>query len=185
VIRRGRRLPRWLGLLILLSSLLRAAPAAAHGGIVWVDDNYGPYHVVVQTTPGLAERQVRFTIVVSEPDSGAAIADAQVQLHAVLSDTIGGPAPIDLTVPPEAGQPGFYDMPVDMPSYGNWQVSVAVRRAGATGTAVFALPLQPPPDAGSPLWWLALLPVLLGVLIFLYYWRVPAKPPDDDDALAE
>jgi hypothetical protein len=38
-------------LLALLIALAAPRPAAAHGGIVWVDDNYGAFHIVVLTIP--------------------------------------------------------------------------------------------------------------------------------------
>jgi YtkA-like protein len=131
-------------------------------------------------TPTGNDRETRFTILLSELNNGDPISDAQVNFRAVLSGTEGSAlAPVTLTVPPERGQPGFYDATLTLPRYGDWQVSVQVQRGSATGAATFVLPLQAPPDLTSPVWLFALLPILIGVgaAVFLYFWRVPGHVP--------
>jgi len=163
-----------VGLLLgLLIALVAPPPAAAHGGIVWVDDNYGAFHIVVQTIPTTNQHEWRFTVLVNEFDNGNPIADAQVQVRAMLTGTAD--SLVEVTAPPEAGQPGFYDVPIRTPQDGTWAVSVHVQRDGKTGTATFDMPVQSATDYGAAVWLLAALPILLAAGIFVYYWRQPPK----------
>ena len=175
-----------VGLLLgLLVALATPSPAAAHGGIVWVDDNYGAFHIVVQTIPTTNQHEWRFTVLVNEFDNGDPIADAQVQVRAVLTGSAD--SLVEVTAPPEAGQPGFYDVPIRTPQDGTWAVSVHVQRDGKTGTATFDMPVQSATDYGAAVWLLAALPILLAAGIFVYYWRQPPKaaPPLDPAAAIE
>jgi hypothetical protein len=179
--RRRARLFALLGLLGLCAAgVLPARPVAAHGGVVWIDDNYGNLHIVVSTTPTTTDREVRFTILINQYNYGDPISDAQVSFQAVLSGTAASAVPpLDVQVPPEAGQDGFYDYTTLMPRYGDWRVTVHVKHGADESGAAFTLPVQPPPDLGSPVWLLALLPVVIGAgaAIFLYFWRVPGRTP--------
>jgi hypothetical protein len=173
-------------LLGLLVALAAPRPAAAHGGIVWVDDNYGAFHIVVQTIPTTNQHEWRFTVLVNEFDNGDPIADAQVRVRAALTGTAD--SLVEVTAPPEAGQPGFYDVPIRTPQDGTWAVSVHVQRNGKEGTATFDMPVQTATDYGAAVWVLAALPILLALGIFVYYWRQPPKaavPPLDPAAAVE
>jgi hypothetical protein len=178
----GRGRPRALLLLAcLLAALAPPRAALAHGGQVWLDEDTGPFHVVVQTTPTDTERQVRFTVVVSQVDTADPVADATVRLSSALP---GGRAAPDFVIPPEPGQPGFYDGSLTFPDYGQWQVTVSIARPGAQGSGQFTLPLQKVAGFDSPIWLIALLPVLVGAGIFFYFWRTGPKPspePEDDE----
>lgn len=170
-------------LLALLIGLAAPRPAAAHGGIVWVDDNYGAFHIVVQTIPTTNQHEWRFTVLVNEFDNGDPIADAHVQVRAALTGTAD--SLVEVTAPPEAGQPGFYDVPIRTPRDGTWAITVHVERAGKEGTAAFDMPVQSATDYGAVVWLLAALPIVLAVGIFIYYWRRPPhEPPLLDPAAA-
>ena len=178
---RGAALILGLGILAGLFAARPAPPAAAHGGVVWIDDDYGALHLVVQTSSTLNDNQVRFTILLTGRDYGPPVTGAQVHLRAVISDTAAsGVAPLDLVVPPESGQDGYYDSTITVPRYGDWRVTVAVQRGTDTANAGFTLPVQPTPPISltSPAWWPALIPILLGLAtaVFLYFWRMPPKP---------
>ena len=151
---------------------------AAHGGSVWFDDAVGPYHAVVQTGATLDDRQVRLTLYVTDPASGDALTGLQVAVQGVVSGTLGTAADaLTLTVPAEAGQPGFYDSLLSLPRYGNWQMTFTLRGAAGAGSARFLLPAQAPPGLDSPLWWIALLPVAIAGAVLFYFWRVlPPEP---------
>ena len=179
---RARRHAALLLLACLIGAMAPPRAALAHGGQVWLDEDSGPFHLVVQTTPTDTERQVRFTIVVSQVDTADPVADAEVRLRSALP---GGRTAPDFVIPPEAGQPGFYDGSLTFPDYGQWQVTVSVQRAGGQGSGQFTLPLQKVAGFDSPIWLIALLPVLVGAAIFFYFWRAGPKPspePEDDDA---
>jgi hypothetical protein len=170
-------------LLALLIALAAPRPAAAHGGIVWVDDNYGAFHIVVQTIPTTNQHEWRFTVLVNEFDNGDPIADAHVQVRAALTGTAD--SLVEVTAPPEAGQPGFYDVPIRTPRDGTWAITVHVERAGKEGTAAFDMPVQSATDYGAVVWLLAALPIVLAVGIFVNYWRRPPhEPPLLDPAAA-
>lgn len=158
----------FLWLVLLLGT---GVPAAAHGGSVWMDEDDGPFHLIVQTQPTLIDKQLKFTVLVSRPDYGPMLPDAVVQLQGILS----GSAPVALAPPPEPGQDGYYDLPVTLPDYGNWAFTITVKRGAELGVGHFNLLFQPPSGAGPPLWLLALVPALLAAAIFIYYWRVPKK----------
>jgi hypothetical protein len=137
-----------------------ARPALAHGGVVTVDDIYAGCHLVVQATPTPDAGKVQLTIVISAPDSGAPIANALVEIAAVPA---GGGDRITLTVPPEAGQPGFYDATITLPALGDWQFTVRLREAGIEGTVPFTLTVQGPPP--SFVWIIGLVPGVLGLAL--------------------
>jgi hypothetical protein len=109
-----------------------------------------------------------------------------VRIQAVVSGTqASNVPPVDLSVPAEVGQPGFYDGSVQMPAYGTWAATLTVRGPAGSGTATFPLPYPAPPGLDSPLWWLAALPVLVAGAVLFYFWRVlPPAPPASEPAAA-
>ncbi len=160
------------------------SPVAAHGGSVWFDGAAGPYHAVLQTGATLDDRQVRLTIYVTDPATGDPLTGLQVAVQGVVAGTAGtGADALTLTVPAEAGQPGFYDSPLTLPRYGNWQITLTLQGAAGAGSTRFLLPAQAPPGLDSPLWWLALLPVAVAGAVLFYFWRV--LPPEPAAVLLE
>lgn len=137
-----------------------ARPAWAHGGVVTVDDLYAGCHLVVQATPAPETGQVRFTVVVTTPDSEAPIAAAVVEVEAVPA---GGGTALTWPLPAEAGQPGYYDALIALPALGEWQFTVRLRWAGQEGTAPFRLTIQGPPP--SIVWIIGLVPGVLGLAL--------------------
>ncbi len=167
-----------------LVGLFWPAPVAAHGGSVWFDGVAGPYHAVLQTGATLDDRQVRLTIYVTDPAGSDPLTGLQVAVQGVVSGTRGlGADALTLTVPAEAGQPGFYDSPLTLPRYGNWQITLTLQGTAGAGSARFLLPAQAPPGLDSPLWWLALLPVAVAGAVLFYFWRV--LPPEPAAVLLE
>jgi hypothetical protein len=156
---------------------------------VLFNDDVGPYHAVVQANPTEQERQVRFTIYVTDRATDAPLEGGAVRLQAVLAGAPGGAAGVDTSIPAEAGQPGFYDGPVQMSAYGDWTGILSVDGAEGNGKVAFPFPYPAPPGLDSPLWWLAALPVVVAGAVLFYFWRVlpPAAPdpaPDSEPAAA-
>ncbi len=168
-----------LGVLgVFVVTFLPARPVAAHGGSVWFDGEVGPYHAVVQTGATLDDRQVRLTIYVTDPATQDPLTGLQVAVQGVVSGTLGtGADALALTVPAESGQPGFYDSPMTLPRFGNWQITINVQGTAGAASGAFLLPAQAPPGLDSPLWWIALLPVAVAGAVLFYFWRVlPPEP---------
>ncbi|HUS14827.1 MAG TPA: hypothetical protein VM536_07385 [Chloroflexia bacterium] len=172
-----------LGLLLGLGDALPAR-ALAHGGIVTADGDFGPFHLVVQVTPTLETNQVRLTVVVSDPGSGEPISDAQVMASAAASAGGGGRITLPAgAVPAEAGQPGFYDGLLTLAGAALWQVTITVQRAGSEGATTFPVNLGSG-DFSPILWLAAVLPLVIGAAVVLYFWRASPRaggspaPPD-------
>jgi hypothetical protein len=127
---------------------------------VTVDGIYAGCHLVVQALPTPDSGQVQLSVMVSAAGSGALIVNALVEVEAV---PVGGGAAIALPVPPEPGQPGFYDATIALPTLGDWQFWVRLRRAGMKGTAPFSLTVQGPPNRAG--WIIGVVPGILGLAL--------------------
>ena len=182
---------RWLavGLAVLLAGAGAIQPAAAHGGQVRVDGDYGAYHIVAATGPGTKADDLVLTVVLSTPDTGngasiepvlGAVVTATFTLTGTASVTPTAPLTYPITTEPTLGEFGYYERIFPIPGEGTWLVTVAVGGSRGTGEARFPVTLTRPPAVLTNQWvqWgLLLLPILiaLGTLVYLWRGRPPAK----------
>jgi hypothetical protein len=183
---------RWLAVVlgVLLASAGAARPAAAHGGTVRVDGEYGAYHIIAATGPGTQAGDLVLTVVLSTPDTGG---DASIQpvLGATVTATFtltgtqaAAPAPALVIVPlptePTLGEFGYYEHIFPSPGDGTWLVTVQVSGQDGTGEARFPLTLQRPPAVLENQWvqWgVLIVPILIALGVLAYVWRGRGTPP--------
>jgi hypothetical protein len=171
-------------------ALLLASAAAAHGGTVRVDNDYGPYHLIVVTGPAAQASDLLFTVVVTKQRGEEVEAPPIVgaTVTATFQLTGGSAAPVVYPIPPEAvlADGGYYERTVTIPSDGAWQVTVAV--AGPDGLVEASFPVtkrSPPVPVEWVTWATIVVPVLVVIGVFFYLWRVqrpvPAEESFDDE----
>jgi hypothetical protein len=138
-----------------------AALCSAHVGSpdVWFEGNAGPYHIVVYVRlpgviPGIADVNVQL------PDDRPEQVTAMVNLY----DATGGLPPADVAHP-VAGSDRWYATRLWIMAPGSNSVTVAVKGAKGTGTAV--IPVAAVPSRRLPLYrWLGIVLGALGVFLF-------------------
>jgi hypothetical protein len=181
------------GLAALLIALLAGAglvpSAAAHGGQVQLDGDFGAYHIIAATGPGTNADDLVLTVVLSTPDTGngasiepvlGATVTATFTLTGTQVATPAAPLTVPLPTEPTLGEFGYYEHIFPMPGDGNWLVTVSVGGARGTGEASFPLTLRRPPAVLTNQWvqWgILLLPILIavGTLLYLRRTRPTAK----------
>src|SRR4051794_35977329 len=122
----------------LLLGLGLARPAAAHGGMVRVNGDYGPYHVVVATGPSAKAGDLVLTVILSTVDKGDGTAivpvlGAVVSATFTLTGTTQAPVTYALPTEPTLGEFGYYEHVVTVPGDGDWLVRLDV--SGPAGSA--------------------------------------------------
>ena len=164
--------------LVVLASFIGGTRTAAHSAItVRVNEDVGPYHLVVGTTPADQTGSLPLTVILTTPqDDPTQEAGATPVLGATITATfqLQDAAPWTVTVPPEANlaESGYYERWVTLASSGRWQITVAVQ--GPDGAATTSFPLiynLPPPDLSWALWVAIGLPLVVLVAIFLIVLR--------------
>jgi hypothetical protein len=164
---------------------LLASGAAAHGGTVRVDNDYGPYHLIVVTGPATQASDLLLTVVVTERRGEAVeappVVGATVTATFQLRDA--DTPPVAYTIPPEAvlADGGYYERAVTIPGDGAWQVTVAV--AGPQGPVEVSFPVTrrtPPVPVEWVTWATVVLPVLVVIGVFFYLWRVQRPAPESE-----
>ena len=164
--------------LVVLASFIWGTRSAAHSAItVRVNEDVGPYHLVVGTTPVDQTGGLPLTIIVTtaqndpaQQEAGTPVLGAAITATLQLQDA----APQVFTVPPEAGlaEFGYYERWVTLASPGRWQITVAVH--GPEGAVTTSFPLTynlPPPDLSWALWVAIGLPLVILIAIFLIILR--------------
>ncbi len=172
-----------VGLLItLLLGLGR--PAAAHGGTVRLDGDYGSYHVIAATGPGTKAGDLVLTVVLSTVDKGngtaiTPILGAVVSATFTLTGTTQAPVTYALPTEPTLGEFGYYEHIVTVPGDGDWLVRLDVTSPTGTASAQFPVTLRTPPAVlqnGWVQWAILLLPILAALAVLAYLWR-GRRPP--------
>jgi hypothetical protein len=164
----------------LAVSLVVPMRAHAHGGtVVALDEDTGPYHMVVVTGSTGVNRMV-MTIILTTRTTGDEVSQPVVgaQLRYVVTEVRSQSVAATSPVPPEPKleQSGYYETYITLPGERDANVSIDV--AGSLGTASANFPVK-----GQPGWlqwfnsygdWVISLSVLalMGVFIFL------SKRPD-------
>ncbi len=156
----------------LLATLAYAAPAQAHGGGApqLVATPSGPYQVYVWTNPNPPRAGVvHVTVALVEPATQRPVLDAAVQVAATPAS---GGQPVAVPATHEnAVIKTYYEADLALPAAGAWQFTVAHSDAAGSGSASFALDVQPAARNWRPV---ALGAVL--ALIALGAWLVLRKP---------
>ena len=170
-------------------ALLLGSGAAAHGGTVRLDNDYGPYHLIVVTGPSAQVTDLLLTVVVTkrrgEEVEAPPVVGATVTATFQLRDA--DTPPVAFPLPPEAvlADGGYYERAVTIPSDGAWQVTVVV--AGPEGPVEASFPLtrrSPPVPVEWITWGTIVLPVLVVIGVFFYLWRVQRPVLEDDSPAA-
>lgn len=153
-----------------------AAPASAHGGTVNVDEDLGPYHVVVASSAALATKELLLTVVLTGKregnDDSPPVAGAQVTATLALTGSVS-PA-LEVTIPPEPnlGSQGYYETRLTLPSEGDWLVKIDISGREGTASASFTVVMRLSSLLGNPTVWIAVA-LLAGATVcgFIYLRR--------------
>ena len=157
---------------IAFATLAHAAPASAHGGGTpqLVATPSGPYQVYAWTNPDPPRAGVvHITVALVEPASHQPVLNAAVQIVATPDDggqTVSVPATHENAVIKT-----YYEADLDLPAAGVWQFTVAHSDAAGSGSAGFALDVQP----AAANWRPAAIGAVLAV-IALGAWFIMRKP---------
>ncbi|HUS16877.1 MAG TPA: hypothetical protein VM536_17915 [Chloroflexia bacterium] len=167
---------QWVTLGVALLLLGSTVPAHAHGGKVWLNDDYGAFRFVVQTAAQDQAGVIRMTVVLFGQDFGPPVPDATVRVRLVPQGltAIGG-SPTEWEIPPEAIQEGYYDTPLPITFDGEWEVTITARRGDESGTVSFPMAID---GLSWPRW--LLVPagaVLVGGGILAFRRRQRARTP--------
>ena len=168
---------RFLGPLITLALAILAspAPAMAHGGGTpqLVQAPSGPYQVYAWTNPDPPRAGVvHVTVALVEPATQRPVLDAAVQVVATPDD--GGHPVAVLATHENAVIKTYYEADLDLPAAGVWQFTVAHSDAAGSGSASFALDVQPAAANWRPAAIGAVLAVIAAGAWFVM--RKPASP---------
>lgn len=164
-------------LLALLTPLLWALPAAAHGGgkPQLTGAAAGPYRIYAWTSPepwrvGLAHTTVAVTLAQAggqeTPLTGAQVAVVYTRSDGASERVVGVEQP--------SPQVGFYEADAPLNAPGNWNVRVEVAGPAGSGSAAFAENVLP---ADNVNWWLVGGGVLLALLALGYFGTRKGKAP--------
>ena len=131
-------------LALALSALASATPTQAHGGGTpqLVQAPSGPYQVYAWTNPDPPRAGVvHVTVALVDPATQQPVLNANVQILAAPGT---GREPVSAPATHEnAVIKTYYEADLDLPSTGPWQITVAHSDAAGSGSAAFALDLQP------------------------------------------
>jgi hypothetical protein len=154
----------WLSLPVL---------AYAHGSsisTVRVDNDFGPYHLVVITSSQGSARTVRLTLILTEKSDGneqpQPILGAKVQATFEFSGTNTSELSVNVPTESRLADSGYYESIVTVPSDGDWNVRLGVDGPAGTALVAFPLPISSAFDWIDEL--LCLVPFGLIALLFLY-----------------
>ncbi len=155
--------------------LAHTAPAMAHGGGTpqLVAAPSGPYQVYAWTNPNPPRAGlVHVTVALVEPATQRPVLDAAVQIVATPNDD-GQPVAVPATHE-NATIKTYYEADLDLPAAGAWQFTVAHNDAAGSGSANFALDVQPAAANWRPLAIGSVLAVIAAGAWFVM--RKPALP---------
>ena len=161
--------------------LIGAAGAQAHGATVRLDDNYGPYHMIVATgaAPNIGDLLV--TVVLTGKDNGngevpPSIVGATVTATFQLKSGQGAPVAIPIPPEPTLADQGYYERILTVPGEGDWNVTVDVNSPAGPAGATFPVTFRRPPPGTEWLTWGAVaLPIVVAIGAFIYIWRGPRR----------
>jgi len=150
----------------------------AHGTSAFtirVDDDFGPYHLVVFTnSPGDA-KTVRMIVILTEKSDGneqpQPILGAKTQATFELSGTNRSDLSFNVPTASQLADFGYYESIVTVPSGGDWNVRLGIDSPAGTALASFPIPISSLPDWIDVLLWLALLGLII-VVFFVYRKRI-------------
>ncbi len=131
-------------LTLALVALAGAAPIQAHGGGTpqLVQASSGPYQLYTWTDPDPPRAgPIHVTVALVDPATQQPVLDANVQIVATPGE---GSQPVTaLATHENAVIKTYYEADLDLPAAGTWQVTVAHSDTAGSGSAGFALDVQP------------------------------------------
>lgn len=131
-------------LALAFTALASAAPIQAHGGGTpqLVQTPSGPYQLYTWTNPDPPRAGlVHVTVALVDPATQQPVLDADVQIVATPSEDS---QPVTtLATHENAVIKTYYEADLDLPAAGSWQITVAHSDAAGSGSAGFALDVQP------------------------------------------
>lgn len=132
-------------LALAFSALACAAPAQAHGGGTpqLVQTPSGPYQLYTWTNPDPARvGTLHVTVALVAPATQQPVLNADVQIQALQANQESQPITTSATHA-NAVIKTYYEADLELPDAGPWQITVAHSDAAGSGSASFALDVQP------------------------------------------
>jgi hypothetical protein len=149
---------------------------------VQVDGDYGPYHVVVTTSPGSEAKQVLLTVLLSlkvensqsgydqppQPVSNATVRAKFTRIGRNTPELV-----TDLPVETTRTVEGYYERTVSAPDEGEWQVTLDVSSPSGAASTAFGISLRSPVTWVQVVEWAAAGAIV--IFVFFYLRRMGAR----------